>query len=165
VIADLKARGVAIVYISHRLEELTRIGDYITVLRDGRITGARPMKDVDVSWIVRHMIGAASRDFSRLDGRVIGKEIFRAENVCLPSRRGGYAVDHVSMTLHAGEIVGIYGLMGAGRSEFFECVMGEHPAMTGAIRLDGEPLTGNGVAARIARGIALIPEDRKTQGL
>src|SRR5690606_38331488 len=70
-----------------------------------------------------------------------------------------------SMTLHAGEIVGIYGLMGAGRSEFFDCVMGEHPAMTGAIRLDGEPLTGNGVAARIARGIALIPEDRKTQGL
>jgi erythritol transport system ATP-binding protein len=165
VIAELKAHGVAIVYISHRLEELVRIGDYITVLRDGRITGSRPMKDVDVAWIVRSMIGAASRDFSERSGHGVGAEIFRAENICLPSRRGGYAVDHVSMSLKAGEIVGIYGLLGAGRSELFECIMGQHAAMTGGIALDGVPLSGKGVASRVARGIALVPEDRKSEGL
>jgi erythritol transport system ATP-binding protein len=165
VIAELKAHGVAIVYISHRLEELMRIGDYITVLRDGRITGRRSIKDVDVAWIVQSMIGAASRDFSQANGHAVGPEIFRAENICLPSRRGGYAVDHVSMSLRSGEIVGIYGLLGAGRSEFFECVMGQHPAMTGSIFLGGTPLSERGVTARIAKGIALVPEDRKTEGL
>ena len=165
VIAELKAQGVAIVYISHRLEELVRIGDYITVLRDGRITGTRPMRDVDVAWIVQNMIGAASRDFSQANDHAVGPEILRVENICLPSRRGGYAVDHVSMSLRSGEIVGIYGLLGAGRSEFFECVMGRHPAMTGNIVLNGVPVSGDGVAARIARGIALVPEDRKTEGL
>lgn len=165
VIADLKAQGVAIIYISHRLEELVRLGDYITVLRDGRITGSRPMDDVNVSWIVQNMIGAASRDFAKPDGHQIGGEIFRAEQICLPSRRGGYAVDHVSLQLHAGEIVGIYGLMGAGRSELFECIMGRHPSMTGSFHVDGEVLADRSVAARIARGIALIPEDRKTEGL
>ena len=165
VIGELKAHGVAIVYISHRLEELVRIGDYITVLRDGRITGSRPMKDVNVDWIVQSMIGAASRDFSQGDGHAIGGEIFRAQDICLPSRRGGYAVDHVSMSLRAGEIVGIYGLLGAGRSEFFECVMGQHLAMTGSLFLGDVPLSERGVAARIARGIALVPEDRKTEGL
>ncbi len=165
VIADLKAQGVAIIYISHRLEELVRIGDYITVLRDGRITGSRPMDDVDVSWIVQNMIGAASRDFSKPDGHEIGEEIFRSEEICLPSRRGGYAVDHVSLALHAGEVVGIYGLMGAGRSELFECIMGRHASMTGSFYLDGELLADRSVAARIARGLALIPEDRKAEGL
>ncbi|WP_159591736.1 sugar ABC transporter ATP-binding protein [Chelativorans xinjiangense] len=169
VIAELKAQGVAVVYISHRLEELTRIGDYITVLRDGRVTGSRPMAEIDVPWIVRSMTGAASRDFSKTQPHDIGDEVFRAENICLPSRRGGYALDHVSMSLRAGEIVGIYGLLGAGRSEFFECVMNQHAAMTGTFYMDGEPLSrgggGGGVASRIARGIALVPEDRKTEGL
>ena len=124
VIADLKAQGVGIIYISHRLEEVVRIGDYITVLRDGRLTGNHSMDGVDVPWIVHKMIGAASRDFAESEEYKIGSEIFRAENICLPSRRGGFAVDHVSLSLDAGEIVGIYGLMGAGRSELFECIMG-----------------------------------------
>jgi erythritol transport system ATP-binding protein len=165
VIAELKAQGVAIVYISHRLEELVRIGDYITVLRDGKITGAHPMDEIDVPWIVQKMIGASSRDFAKSEDHEIGEEIFRAESICLPSRRGGFAVDHVSLSLRAGEIVGIYGLMGAGRSELFECIMGQHPGMTGTFYTNGEPLNERTVAGRIDRGIALIPEDRKTEGL
>ena len=89
VIADLKRRGVGIVYISHRLEELIRIGDWITVLRDGRITGSREMAGVDVGWIVRNMIGAASKDYARTGDHALGAEVFRAEEITLPRPAGG----------------------------------------------------------------------------
>ncbi len=165
VIADLKNRGVAIVYISHRLEELIRIGDYITVLRDGRITGAQSMEGVDVPWIVQNMIGAASKDFAKTVEHDFGDEIFRSDKICLVGKTGKYVVDHVSLAVRAGEIVGIYGLMGAGRSEFFECIMAQHPTSTGSFFVEGAPMEEPDVAGRIARGLALIPEDRKAEGL
>ena len=165
VIADLRSKGVAIVYISHRLEELIRIGDFITVLRDGRVTGSRPMTDVDVHWIVRQMIGSDAKDFSTPGDHAFGPEALRAEDVCLPRVAGGYAVDHVSLSVRAGEIVGVYGLMGAGRSEFLECVMGRHPLASGRIFVDGRPVRERDVGGRIARGLALIPEDRQRDGL
>ncbi|YBV94907.1 sugar ABC transporter ATP-binding protein (plasmid) [Phyllobacteriaceae bacterium JZ32] len=165
VIKELKAQGVAIVYISHRLEELVRIGDYITVLRDGHITGSQSMKDVDVPWIVRSMIGAASKDYAKADDHTLGDEIFRAENITLPRQGGGYTVDHVSLSLKAGEIVGIYGLMGAGRTELFDCIMGRYPNAGGKVSIAGKELAKPDVAARIAGGLALIPEDRKAEGL
>jgi len=165
VIADLKAHGVAIVYISHRLEELIRIGDYITVLRDGRITGNQPMAQVDVPWIVRQMVGRDTKDFSRPIGHERGAEVLTVRDVCLPRKGSGLLVDHVSLSLHAGEIVGIYGLMGAGRSELFECILGCHSLATGDIVLDGKPLAGKPIARRVAEGLALIPEDRKADAL
>ncbi len=165
VIAELKANGVGIVYISHRLEELIRIGDYITVLRDGVVTGARSMEGVDIPWIVQNMIGHASKEFPKVDDLPFGGEVFRAEEVCLPRLGGGFAVDHVSLSLRAGEILGVYGLMGAGRSEFLECIMAQHPHSTGRFFVEGRPLDEGSVAGRIARGVALIPEDRKRDGL
>ncbi|TGW07114.1 sugar ABC transporter ATP-binding protein, partial [Mesorhizobium sp. M2D.F.Ca.ET.145.01.1.1] len=138
VIADLKARGVAIVYISHRLEELVRIGDTVTVLRDGRITGQEEMRNVDTQWIVRQMIGSDAKDFAKADGHQPGAEIFRAEEICLPRVTGGLAVDHVSLALRAGEILGIYGLMGAGRSELFDCIMGRHGHASGKVFIAGK---------------------------
>jgi len=165
VIEDLKQRGVGIIYISHRLEELIRIGDYITVLRDGVITGARSMDGVDIPWIVQNMIGSASKDFAKTIEHDFGDVVFRAENIVLPREGGGFAVDDVSLSIRRGEILGVYGLMGAGRSEFIECVMGQHPHATGCFFVDGEPLTEKSVDGRIARGIAQIPEDRKTDGL
>lgn len=165
VIADLKARGVAIVYISHRLEELIRIGDYITVLRDGRITGHEQMKNVDTHWIVRQMIGSDAKDFAKPDGHQPGEELFRTEEICLPRETGGLAVDHVSLSLRAGEILGIYGLMGAGRSELFDCIMGRHRHATGRIYLHGKEVRERDTTGRIARGLALIPEDRQRDGL
>ncbi|CAD6561355.1 Ribose import ATP-binding protein RbsA [Paraburkholderia kirstenboschensis] len=165
VIADLKAHGVAIVYISHRLEELIRIGDHITVLRDGRITGNQPMSQVDVPWIVRQMVGRETKDFSRPIGHERGAEVLRLSGVSLPRKGSGMMVDDVSLSLHAGEIVGIYGLMGAGRSELFECILGCHPHATGEIMLDGKALAGKPVAKRVAQGLALIPEDRKADAL
>ena len=125
VINDLKSRGVAIVYISHRLEELIRIGDYITVLRDGCVTGSAKMKDVDLTWIVRQMVGSNTKNFARAGDNRLGETVLEVNHVCLP-RLGapGYLVDDMSLSLRAGEIVGIYGLMGAGRTELFECIYG-----------------------------------------
>ncbi|MBZ9977167.1 sugar ABC transporter ATP-binding protein [Mesorhizobium sp. BR-1-1-10] len=165
VIADLKARGVAIVYISHRLEELIRIGDTVTVLRDGRITGQEEMKNVDTQWIVRQMIGSDAKDFAKADGHQPGEEIFRAEEICLPRVTGGLAVDHVSLSLRAGEILGIYGLMGAGRSELFDCIMGRHGHASGKIFIAGRQVKERDTTRRIQRGLALIPEDRQREGL
>ena len=165
VIAELKGRGVAIVYISHRLEELIRIGDFITVLRDGRITGEASMRHVDVAWIVRQMIGSDAKDFAKAVDHPLGAEVFRAEEVSLARPHGGFAVERVSLSVRAGEILGIYGLMGAGRSEFFECVMGRHRHATGRIFIDGAEVAERDVTGRIRRGLALIPEDRQREGL
>jgi erythritol transport system ATP-binding protein len=165
VIADLKSEGVAIVYISHRLEELIRIGNFITVLRDGRVTGRGAVKDVDVHWIVRQMIGSDAKDLSAPGDRKFGGEVLRVEEICLPRAAGGYAVDHVSLSVRRGEILGVYGLMGAGRTELLECVMGRHPLASGRLYIEGELVRERDVGGRIARGLALIPEDRQRDGL
>ncbi|MDV7144849.1 sugar ABC transporter ATP-binding protein [Tropicimonas sp. TH_r6] len=165
VIHELKKDGVGIVYISHRLEELVRIGDYITVLRDGEVTGARSMEGIDLGWIVRNMIGGASKDFPKTDVLAFGPEVFRAEGLALPRMGGGFSVDNVSLSVRAGEILGIYGLMGAGRSEIFECIMAQHPHSKGRIYVEGREVREKTVAGRIGRGIALIPENRKRDGL
>ena len=165
VIHDLKTQGVGIVYISHRLEELIRIGDYITVLRDGVITGERSMKGVDIPWIVENMIGSASKEFPKSEDHPIGDEVFRVEDICLPNVAGGWTVDHMSLSVRSGEIVGLYGLMGAGRSEMLECIMAQHPQSSGKMFISGKPLKERTVAGRIRKGLALIPEDRKRDGL
>jgi erythritol transport system ATP-binding protein len=165
VIDDLKAQGVGIVYISQRLEELIRVGGYITVFRDGEITGSRPMDGVDIPWIVRAMIGEKTKEFPRMQVPAFGDEVFRAEDITLPRTGGGFAVDHVSLSVRRGAIVGLYGLMGAGRTEFLECIMAQHPTSGGQMFVDGKPLVERDRAGRIGRGIALIPEDRKRDGL
>jgi erythritol transport system ATP-binding protein len=165
VIRELKAQGVAIVYISHRLEELMRIGDHITVLRDGQITGHAMVKDIDTKWIVRSMIGSDAKDFAKSVDHQLGGEVFRAEDISLPRRTGGLAVDRVSISVRGGEVLGIYGLMGAGRSEFFECVIGQHPHSSGRVYVDGVEIYQRDTSGRIRAGLALIPEDRQREGL
>ncbi|MDQ0422453.1 erythritol transport system ATP-binding protein [Peteryoungia aggregata LMG 23059] len=165
VIAELKAQGVAIVYISHRLEELMRIGDYITVLKDGQITGNALVKDIDTAWIVRSMIGSDAKDFAKDVSHTLGDEVIRLEDISLARASGGLAVDHVSLSVRKGEILGIYGLMGAGRSELFECIIGRHGHSQGRIYIDGKELLARDPTGRIAHGIALIPEDRQREGL
>ena len=89
VIDELRRDGVGIVYISHRLEELIRIGDYITVLRDGKITGAQSMQGVDVSWIVRNMIGDASKSYAKAEPHALGSPVLHLEDVVLLRAGGG----------------------------------------------------------------------------
>lgn len=165
VIEDLKSHGVSIIYISHRLEELIRIGDYITVLRDGELVEERAMDEIDVSWIVASMVGDAAGRKLEHASQSTGEEALRVENLRLPRVGGGFTVDHLNFTLNKGEILGVYGLMGAGRSELFECLMGLHKDAKGKVLLDGEDISKGTVGDHIRKGMALIPEDRQREGL
>ena len=108
---------MSIVYISHKLEELMQIGDYITVLRDGRKVAEAPMREVDLSWIIERMVGRDTAASYRPPQHKIERELLRVEGITLPKYGGGYLLDNVSFSLRAGEVLGIYGLMGAGRTE------------------------------------------------
>jgi erythritol transport system ATP-binding protein len=165
IIEDLKSRGVAIVYISHKLEELLTIGDRITVMRDGRIVANAEAADIDVAWIIEQMVGRSQDSlFSRTEHEV-GETLLEVRDMTLPRLGGGYLIDHVSLQVHAGEILGLYGLMGAGRTELMEVLAGIRPEASGEILLEGQDLAKTSVAARIDAGVVLVPEDRKTVGL
>ncbi len=164
-IGELKATGVAIVYVSHRLDEVMRIGDYVTVLRDGRVQAEAPIAEVSVPWIIKQMIGAMAPYVPKDGGNSNAAPMLVATDICVPSSRSGLSVDHVSLTVHAGEIVGIYGLMGAGRSKLFESLLGLHSGTTGSLVLDGHDVSTESPTARIRAGMALVPEDRKESGI
>lgn len=164
VINELKANGVTIIYISHKLEELMQIGDYITVLRDGLKIAESPMEPVTLSWIVENMVGRETMAAYQPPQHAIEDDLLRVEGITLPKHGGGYLLNDVSFTLKAGEVLGIYGLMGAGRTELFECLMGLHEGAEGEVWLAGDRLTGS-IDKRISQGIMLIPEDRQREGL
>ncbi len=166
VIEELKNQGVSIIYISHKLDELLQIGDYVTVLRDGQLIAEAPATEINTSWIVEKMVGRSTESFFHHQDHERGGELLRVENLTLNNPRSSEPIlQDISFTLRAGEILGIYGLMGAGRTEIFECLMGIRSADVGAIKLAGKPVTGRNVADRIAQGIMLVPEDRQQQGL
>lgn len=165
VIRSLAEHGVAVVYISHRLDELLAISQSVTVMRDGEIVAQSPCGTIDTGWIVRQMTGSA--DAPRRPGRqgARGEPLLTVSQLGLASREGRSAVHDVSFTAAAGEVVGFYGLMGAGRTEVFEALIGIHRDAQGMQRLGALDLAGLSVAARIAAGIALLPEDRQRDGL
>lgn len=166
VINELRAQGVSIVYISHKLEELMEIGDYVTVLRDGNLIAEAPITQIDLTWIVDNMVGRDASHAYVPAPHNIGDVALEVDSLSLPLPRGhGFVLDDVSFQLHAGEIVGLYGLMGAGRTELFECLLGLHRSTAGAIKLDGKVLRSNTVRDRIQQGIMLVPEDRQREGL
>jgi len=165
IIRDLKAHGVSIIYISHKLEELLQIGDYLTVLRDGRVQAEAPASVVDVPWIIEKMVGRSLATFFHRENHSVHDELLRVDKLCLPRPGGGFFVDNVTFSLRAGEILGIYGLMGAGRTELFECLIGLHPEAYGDIYLAGKKVTAQTIAERIEQGLVLIPEDRQRAGL
>jgi erythritol transport system ATP-binding protein len=165
VISDLKRQGVSIIYISHRLEELLQIGDHITVLRDGNLVQAARIKDIDIPWIISNMVGDAADRKSAHTSQSVNEEVLRVENLRLPRVGGGFTLDYLNFKLNKGEILGIYGLMGAGRSELFECLMGLHKEAKGKVFLDGKDVTKGSVGDQIKMGMALIPEDRQREGL
>ncbi len=165
VIAELKSRGVAIVYISHKLDELLRIGDRVTVLRDGRIVAAEDAEAIDVDWIIEQMVGRTPASLFTRSDHPLGDVLLRAQEVTLPRLGGGFLLDHVSFEVHGGEILGLYGLMGAGRTELLEVLAGVRPEADGELWLKGDRLVAESVAERIEAGIVLVPEDRKADAL
>ena len=164
VIAELKQAGVAVIYISHRLEELMRIGDHVTVLRDGRLQASRPAAEVSVAWIIEQMLGDKARDRSRHEGREAGEIVLAVEGLRAPRPGGGWLVDSGSTRFRAGEVTALYGLLGSGRTEFLESICGARPAQ-GSVRLTGEEISDLSLAERCRRRLRLVPEDRQRDGL
>ncbi len=167
VIRDLTARGVSIVYISHHLEEALQITDYAVVLRDGTMTANAPARDINLEWIVRNMVGENFDLGSPPLGYAFGEVALSVRDVSVADAAGGGSsvVDHLSLDVRAGEIVCIYGLMGAGRTELLECVAGRVAKTGGEVFLEGREISRLSIAARIADGLALVPEDRQRDGL
>lgn len=167
VIGDLKDRGVSIVYISHHLEEALTITDHAVVLRDGVMTAYAPRAEINLEWVVRNMVGDSFDLGSPPDGYDFGELALSIVDLSVPAPGGsGYkAVDSLSLDVQAGEIVCVYGLMGAGRTELMECVAGRLPASGGQVLLHGSDLEGMSIAERIDAGLVLTPEDRQRDGL
>lgn len=167
IIRELTASGISIVYISHRLEEIMRIGDYVTILRDGRFVAEEEVKNINVPWIVQQMVGQ-EKSYKRKERAVDWSKretVLNVKNMKLPKSGGGFLLDNVSFNLKKGEILGIYGLMGSGRTEIFECLMGLRPEFTGTVELEGKAIKISNVSEQIDRGFAVIPEDRQREGL
>ena len=167
VIEELKARDVAIVYISHHLEEAIHVSDYCVVFRDGEMVAKDDAKNINLNWVVSKMVGRDADLETYLDTGKIGVPVIEVDDyfVADPTNPSRMAVDGVSLTVHAGEVVCIFGLMGAGRTELLESLAGRLPAYSGRVYVEGNDLTQKTVADRIDLGLALVPEDRQRDGL
>jgi rhamnose transport system ATP-binding protein len=161
VIRDLRERGVGIIYISHRLNELFQVADRVTVLRDGRLVETRSIADVDRAELIRLMVG---REITA----VFPKQEVPLGDVVLDLRGVGCresGVHSVSLTVRAGETVGLAGLVGAGRTELARVLFGLTPADSGEIRLCGRPVVIDSPARAVKLGLAYVPEDRRRHGV
>ncbi|MDM9649430.1 MULTISPECIES: sugar ABC transporter ATP-binding protein [unclassified Rhizobium] len=161
IIRTLRARGVGIIYISHRLDEVFRIADRITVMKDGASVQTVERQDVAIDDVIRMMVG---RSLKALFGddleRPIGAEVLRIEELSDGARIRG-----ASLSVKAGEIVGLGGLVGAGRTELVRLIFGAEKARSGKIFLHGKEVRVNNPRAAVKAGIGLVPESRKEQGL
>ena len=162
-IGRLKARGISIIYISHRMDEIYRIADRITILRDGRWLLTESLTNVTPRQIVEGIVGEEIEGDLAYEERAVPTErtpVLEARGIC-----SGTRVRDVSFSLHAGEILGLAGLMGSGRTELARCLFGIDALTAGEIRVRGRTVALSSPRNAISTGIALIPEDRRAQGL
>jgi ABC-type sugar transport system ATPase subunit len=160
-IERLKTQGVTCIYVSHRMPEIFRLCDAVTILRDGHHVATRPTASLTESDLVQMMIGRPLGEyFGRHADGVAGDEVLRVEGLTVPGK-----FEDVSFTVRAGEVVGLAGLMGAGRSEVASTLFGLERPTRGRILLDGREVRITSPAQAIALGIGYVPEDRKRQGL
>lgn len=159
-IRQLKADGCGIIYISHRLKELLEIGDRCTVLRDGKYIGTRQIKNIQIDELVKMIVGREFNESSRTETYVRGQEVLRAESLSYKD-----LINDVEFGLHEGEILGVAGLMGSGRTELAKCIIGEFPVTRGKLFLHGRPINIRSVNQALKLGIVYLSEDRKKEGL
>ena len=160
IIKQLKSEGVAIVYISHRLEELKHIVDKVTIMRDGHYITEGNFTDMEMDYIIANMVGREIKEkFPRVECEV-GEKVFEVKHL-----NAGRMVRDVSFAARRGEIVGIAGLMGAGRTETTRAIFGVDPKESGEIYVEGKEVKINKPIDAIRQGIVLAPEDRKKDGL
>ena len=162
IVRSLTRRGIGVIYISHRLQEIPQIGDRITILRDGGYICTKNVKDITTDEIVKLMVGREIEDLYYRDRQTPGETALKVEGLCSRKER----LKDINMELRRGEIVGLAGLVGAGRTELARAVFHVDPYEQGEVTLLGQPV-GRKQSPRdmIDRGLSLIPEDRKRQGL
>jgi ribose transport system ATP-binding protein len=161
VIADLRRHGVTVIYISHRLAEVERLAGRVTVLRDGRNAGELAGDAIRPERMVALMVGRGVSLFAGQRPRVPGEPLLEVTDLVVPAN----PAHRLSFSVRAGEIVGVAGLVGAGRSELLQALFGIDPPLAGSVRVAGRAVTIRRPQDAIAAGIALVPEDRKQQGL
>src|SRR5712691_2527885 len=160
-LGKLKQRGITVIYVSHRLEEIFRLCDSVTVLRDGRHVVTEKITATNPDRIIHQMVGREVTQYtSQHLGKVLGEELLRVENLSSPGK-----FNQVNFTVRAGEILGFAGLVGAGRSEVAHAIFGLDEAATGKIFVRGKEVPLGSVTAVLRAGIGLLPEDRKRLGL
>ena len=168
IIRDLRNHGIACIYISHKLNEVKAISDYICVIRDGRHIGTRSAATMSEDDIIAMMVGRELKELYPHESHHIGEEILRVENICAwhPVNRHIRRVDDVSFSLKRGEILGVAGLVGSGRTETVQCLFGVYPGRwQGDIYIDGKAVTISNCQQAMKLGIAMVPEDRKKDGI
>jgi inositol transport system ATP-binding protein len=168
VIRDLRQRGISVVYVTHRLQEVKQICDSFTVFRDGRFVTRGEVRNAELGDLVRFMVGR-DVEFARRPHHVASGEVVLAvKGICTdrdPSGRHATALKDISLEVRAGEVLGFAGLVGAGRTELARILFGADPSQQGIIYLHGRELKRlESPAEAIKSGIALVPEDRKQQG-
>jgi rhamnose transport system ATP-binding protein len=161
VVRELREQGVSVVYISHRLDEVFALADRITILRDGESMGTWARGEIDRRTVVERMVGRAVSTIYPGPQNAPGKIIMRARSLCAESA----GVHGVDLELRAGEVLGLAGLMGAGRTEFAQVLFGLAPATSGSLELDGQAIRIHSPRDAITRGIAYLPEDRIRHGV
>jgi len=168
VIDDLRRAGSTVIYISHKMNEVFALADRVTVLRDGALVAAVDRAGTEPAQVVRWMVGREIAEMAFDDHSMPGKALLQVEGLSLPSppNSGRPALADLRFEVHAGEVLGIAGLLGAGRTELLEALFGATPvAPSGTIVLDGHSVRFRGPQEAIAAGVALVTEDRKSLGL
>ena len=160
IIRDLQSRGIGIIYISHRLDEISQIADRVSIMRDGQNVGERPIAQITKHQMIEMMVGRELKDEFPARQRNPGPTRLEVTDLCR-----GRAVQHVSFSVRRGEILALAGLVGAGRTETVRLIFGADAREAGEIRLDGRVLGNRSPQEAIAAGIGLLTEDRKLQGL
>lgn len=159
VIETLTQAGVTVIYISHRLDEVFQIAREVTVLKDGELVGTAPIQELNRALLVEMMVGRSLDEVFPKSKHAIGDPVMVAENLST------HLLRQASFTLHAGEIVGVAGMVGSGRTELARALFGVDPLQTGKMTLKGAPFAPRSPQQAIESGVTLVPEDRKRQGL
>jgi ABC-type sugar transport system ATPase subunit len=159
VIATLKAQGKGIIYVSHKMREIEEIGDRVTVFKDGAKVATLTRAEASPRELIRLMVGRDLGDIFPLKEQAPGAEVLRVRGL------SGARVRDIDLAVHAGEIVGVAGLVGAGRTELLRSIFGADEVLQGTVSVDGKIVAANSVRAAIAAGIGLVPEERRGQGI
>ncbi len=167
ILRDLRSRGIACIYISHKLDEVFAIADRITVLRDGTTASTKTVADTDKNEVIHHMVGREIGDLFPRRASYVGEVILQTENLSVKDAESGRTrLSGISFELHTGEVLGIGGLMGAGRTELLMHIFGAWgERVSGSVRLKGKPLEGQSPETSIQNGLVLASEDRRRYGL